>query len=253
MNNIERKQEILRKLQINGTVSTQILADELDVSSMTIRRDLNQLAENGLIKLNHGGAVLNSSSLFEHNMNIKSGIMFEEKVRIAQKCLEYINDGDSIFLDAGTTANELARILSAKKQLVILTNSLLAANSAVAINNSKIIMCPGEFRELSMAYMGPLTNSFVSQFTIDTFFLAVDGISLNGGISVPDILDGTTKQTLIDISRKVICIADSSKFNSTFLYQIAPLKKIDLIITDTGLDDQTYQQFLLNKINIIRV
>ena len=195
MNSIERRQEILKRLQTNGMVSIQSLADELQVSSMTIRRDLNRFADQGLVRMESGGALLNSSTLYEHNMTIKSGIMFDEKVRIAQKCLDFIKEGDSIFLDAGTTTNELARLLSVRKNLVVMTNSLLAANSMIGMRDSKIIMCPGEFRELSMAYLGPLTASFVSQFTIDTLFLALDGIDLEKGLSVPDFLDGTTKQS----------------------------------------------------------
>ena len=161
MNSIERRQEILKRLQTNGMVSIQSLADELQVSSMTIRRDLNRFADQGLVRMESGGALLNSSTLYEHNMTIKSGIMFDEKVRIAQKCLDFIKEGDSIFLDAGTTTNELARLLSVRKNLVVMTNSLLAANSMIGMRDSKIIMCPGEFRELSMAYLGPLTASFV--------------------------------------------------------------------------------------------
>lgn len=202
MNSIERRQEILKRLQTNGMVSIQSLADKLQVSSMTIRRDLNRFADQGLVRMESGGALLNSSTLYEHNMTIKSGIMFDEKVRIAQKCLDFIKEGDSIFLDAGTTTNELARLLSVRKNLVVMTNSLLAANSMIEMRDSKIIMCPGEFRELSMAYLGPLTASFVSQFTIDTLFLALDGIDLEKGLSVPDFLDGTTKQSLMEHAEK---------------------------------------------------
>ena len=253
MNSIERRQEILKRLQTNGMVSIQSLADELQVSSMTIRRDLNRFADQGLVRMESGGALLNSSTLYEHNMTIKSGIMFDEKVRIAQKCLDFIKKGDSIFLDAGTTTNELARLLSVRKNLVVMTNSLLAANSMIEMRDSKIIMCPGEFRELSMAYLGPLTASFVSQFTIDTLFLALDGIDLEKGLSVPDFLDGTTKQSLMEHARKVICVADSSKFNHAFLYRIAPLSNIDCIITDNGLDEQTLERFSAKNITIITV
>ena len=134
-----------------------------------------------------------------------------------------------------------------------MTNSLLAANSMTGMQDSRIIMCPGEFRELSMAYLGPLTTAFVSQFTIDTLFLALDGIDLEKGLSVPDFLDGTTKQSLIEHARKVICVADSSKFNHSFLYRIAPLSRVDCIITDKGLDEQTLERFSAENVRIITV
>ena len=116
MNSIERRQEILKRLQTNGMVSIQSLADELQVSSMTIRRDLNRFADQGLVRMESGGALLNSSTLYEHNMTIKSGIMFDEKVRIAQKCLDFIKEGDSIFLDAGTTTERMIEALRLLRQ-----------------------------------------------------------------------------------------------------------------------------------------
>lgn len=253
MNNISRKRYILKKLQSDGSVSIMEFAEALNVSSMTIRRDLNMLAKNGLVTLEHGGAVLNSGSLFECNMALKQETNAEEKMRIAQKCLDYIAAGDSIYLDAGTTVSEIAGLLSSKNNIIILTHSLLAANKTANLRNAKVIMCPGEFRPDSMAFMGPLTDEFISRFKIDTLFLGVEGIDLTDGISVPDILDGVTKKTLISNAKHVICVADSSKFNNTYFYHIAPLSEIDLIITDSGLDKDVLNQYLQKNIEIITV
>ena len=110
MNAIERKRYILDELQRNGSVVITDLAERIQVSSMTIRRDLNAMAEDGMVTLEHGGAVLNSGSLFECSISFKNEINVSEKQRIAAKCMEYINEGDSVFLDAGTTPNELAAL-----------------------------------------------------------------------------------------------------------------------------------------------
>lgn len=253
MNRINRKQLILKKLQSTSTCSISTLAEELHVSSMTIRRDINALESNGIVTLENGFVVLNSGSLFEFNISQKQTIYLEEKKRIAKKALEFINDGDSIFLDAGTTPNQLASLLNSKKNVFVLTHSLLVANSVANMNNIRIVMCPGEFRQASSAYMGPLTNEFVSQFQIDTLFLGVDGITLENGVSVPDIIDGFTKKCLLQNAKKVICIADSSKFGNNLLYCIAPLSKIDLIITDSNLDKKTFDLYTKNHISIITV
>lgn len=253
MNTIKRKQYILKKLQTDGSISITDLVEELGVSSMTIRRDLKTLSENGLVTLEHGGAVLNSGSLFEYNTAFKQEIKAEEKLRIAQKCLDYVNEGDSIYLDAGTTVSKIAGLLNRKKNIIILTNSLLAANQITNLRNTKVIMCPGEFRHDSMAFMGPLTDEFIGQFRIDTLFLGVEGIDLEGGISVPDIIDGVTKKNLISNAKKVICVADSSKFNTTYFFCIAPLTKIDIIITDTGLEPEILNQYLQQNIKVITV
>lgn len=253
MNSISRKQHILKKMQSDGSINIIGLAKELAVSSMTIRRDLKMLADNGLVTIEHGGAVLNGGSLFEYNMTLKQELKADEKLRIAHRCLDYIVEGDSIYLDAGTTVSKIAGLLGSKKNIMILTHSLLAANQATNLKNLKVIMCPGEFRQDSMAYMGPLTNEFIPQFKIDTLFLGVEGIDLESGISVPDIDDGITKKMLIHNAKKVICAADSSKFNASFFYGIAPLSEIDLIITDRDLDEEIRNQYLQRNIKIITV
>ena len=103
MNAIRRKQYIIQKLQKENYVDTNELATELSVSAMTIRRDLSALAENGLVTVQHGGATLNNGSLFEFSMTMKNENRMPEKMRIAEKCLEYVHGGDSVYLDAGTT------------------------------------------------------------------------------------------------------------------------------------------------------
>ena len=237
MNAIERKRYILDELQRNGSVVITDLAERIQVSSMTIRRDLNAMAEDGMVTLEHGGAVLNNGSLFECSISFKSEINAAEKKRIAAKCMEYINEGDSIFLDTGTTPNELAMLLRGKRNISVLTHSLLVANTAATMRNIKLIMCPGEFRENSMGFLGPLTDDFIQCFQIDTLFLSLEGIDLNDGISV-----------VVEKAKRVICMADHTKFNKSFFYKIAPITNVDLVVTDTGLDEATQELFRQNNI-----
>ena len=226
MNAIERKRYILDELQRNGSVVITDLAERIQVSSMTIRRDLNAMAEDGMVTLEHGGAVLNNGSLFECSISFKSEINAAEKKRIAAKCMEYINEGDSIFLDTGTTPNELAMLLRGKRNISVLTHSLLVANTAATMRNIKLIMC----------------------FQIDTLFLSLEGIDLNDGISVVDVQDGHTKKVLVEKAKRVICMADHTKFNKSFFYKIAPITDVDLVVTDTGLDEATQELFRQNNI-----
>ena len=208
MNAIERKRYILDELQRNGSVVITDLAERIQVSSMTIRRDLNAMAEDGMVTLEHGGAVLNNGSLFECSISFKSEINAAEKKRIAAKCMEYINEGDSIFLDTGTTPNELAMLLRGKRNISVLTHSLLVANTAATMRNIKLIMCPGEFRENSMGFLGPLTDDFIQCFQIDTLFLSLEGIDLNDGISVVDVQDGHTKKVLVEKAKRDIVLPE---------------------------------------------
>ena len=247
MNAIERKRYILDELQRNGSVVITDLAERIQVSSMTIRRDLNAMAEDGMVTLEHGGAVLNSGSLFECSISFKNEINVPEKQRIAAKCMAYINEGDSVFLDTGTTPNELAMLLRGKRNISVLTHSLLVANTAATMRNIKLIMCPGEFRENSMGFLGPLTDDFIQCFQIDTLFLSLEGIDLNDGISVVDVQDGHTKKVLVEKAKRVICMADHTKFNKSFFYKIAPITDVDLVVTDTGLDEATQELFRQNN------
>lgn len=251
---VERKQVILNELQEHGRADIVALAEELGVSSMTIRRDLKRLAENGTVTISQGIAVLNEGALQEYNMEFKHQVNLDQKRRIARKAFELINEGESVFLDAGTTIKELAQLMNRMRNINIMTHSLLAANAIARLpESSRLIMCPGEYREMSLAYMGPLTDDFVQRFQIDLLFLSTEGLSLNQGISVIDVLDGHTKRALINQARRTICLADSSKFGASFFYSIAPLDKIDLVITDTGLDDTLYEEYVQQGINIVRV
>lgn len=250
MNAIGRKQYIIQKLQKENYVDTTELAAELAVSAMTIRRDLNALTKSGLVTVQHGGATLNSGSLFEFNMTMKNENRMTEKMRIAQKCLEYVHGGDSIYLDAGTTVSCLAPLLKDRENILIMTHSLLAMNQ-LSDSDQPVIMCPGEYRRDSQAFMGSLTDEFVSQFQIDTLFLGVEGIDLNGGFSVPHIADGTTKRTLVKKAKRVICMADSSKFDSAYYFSIAPLQDVDLIVTDPGISPEMLEKYTSAGVRVI--
>ncbi|MBR2545608.1 MAG: DeoR/GlpR transcriptional regulator [Erysipelotrichaceae bacterium] len=238
MNTIARRQRILQELQEKGNVSIVDMAETIGVSSMTIRRDLKKLSAEGLVTLEYGGAALNSGSLFEYNMAMKEREHSSEKVRIARKCLEYINEGDSIYIDSGTTPAELAKLIGNKRNIVVLSHSLLVANILSKYPNVKFIMCPGVFRERSMAYMGQMTDEFVSRFKIDKFFLSIEGIDVDSGVSVPDYTDGETKRNILLNSDVIIVMVDSSKFGKKFFYNIANVQSLDAVVTDENVDPE---------------
>lgn len=251
MNSIDRKQKILAELKVNGNVGIPDLSKLFGVSDMTIRRDLVKLSEQGLVTLERGGAVLNSGSLFEYTIPLKQKEHMAEKALIAEKSMEYVREGNSIYLDAGTTAAEIAKRLRSQRNIIVITHSLLAANFLSGSPEIKIIMCPGEYRERSMAFMGPLTTEFISKFKIDTFFLGTEGIDLKNGLTLPDIADGSIKWELVKNAEKVICVADHSKFDKSFLYKVCPLNDIDMIITDDSLPGNTAEQYQQQDIRLI--
>lgn len=246
MRGTERRLSIMKQMQEQGHMEVADLAELYGVSAMTIRRDLAKLEEEGLVIQEYGGAVLNTGSMFEYNMNMKQCEYQEEKIRIAKACAAYIKEGDTIFLDAGTTVCELARVLTSFKNIIVMTHSLLAAN-ILAGADVEVIMCPGRFRAKSMAYMGQLTDQFLTSFRIDKLFLGVEGVSLATGLSVPNVTDGVTKQNLIQRSKWVACMVDSSKLEKSFFYNICDISKIDLLVTDSGISEKYKEQYEKNK------
>ena len=153
---------------------------------------------------------------------------------IARAALEFVQDGDSVFVDAGTTTCEVARLLNQRKDLQIMTNSLLAANVLAGNSENRLTMCSGEYRILSMAFMGQMTDEFLEAFRFDVLFLGVEGITPEE-IYVPDEKDGITKKKLIRQSNTVICVADHSKIGQMFHYRIASLESVNHLVTDSGL------------------
>lgn len=252
MNTMERKKAIMRELQEKGSVNISEIAGKYGVSTMTIRRDLARFEKDGLVTVEYGGAVLNSGAVFEYNMTMKAAEHPMEKKAIAEKCVQYIQDGESVFLDAGTTTAEIAKLLPKRSNLLVLTNSLLAANILARSEDIRVVMCPGDFRQVSMAFMGPLTDAFIANLKIDRLFLAVEGISLEQGVTVPDIMDGTTKKTLVEHSKSVICVADHSKFGQEYLYRIAPLEQVDYLVTDQGLPEELGRVYEEKGVSLIR-
>ncbi len=241
MGMIDRKVEIAQKVKQQGKVNISDLALEYGVSTMTIRRDLARLEKEGLVTVEYGGAILKSNSLLELDMNLKQTQFPEEKKRIAQAALDFIHDGDSVFVDAGTTTCEAARLLNQRKHLKVMTNSLPAANVLSSDKEIDLTLCPGKYRSMSLAFIGQLTDQFLSAFRFDVLLLGVEGIA--DGIFVPDETDGITKKKLIQQSKTVICLADHSKFGQNFYYQVAGLDAVDHIITDNGLEKSKIKLF----------
>lgn len=249
MRGIERKLSIMKDIQEHGQADINELAIKYKVSTMTIRRDLAKLSEDGMVTLEYGGAVLNNGAFVEYSMHMKEAEFLKEKQQIAKECASYIKEGDAVFLDAGTTVCEVAKCIAHRKNITVMTHSLLVANilSGSEIN---LIMCPGQFRKKSMAYMGQFTDDFIDMFQVDKLFLGVEGIDLEQGLSVPNIEDGITKRHLIKHAKWTTCLVDHSKFDQICYHKICDLEEIDQLITDNGLQDDMKARYE-NKVKLI--
>lgn len=235
-NTLKRRKAIIHQLEKEGTVKTADLSEELGVSSMTIRRDLNHLSEEGIVTLTHGGAVLNSGALLEHATLYKEEQLVEEKRRIGEFCYNFMNEGEAIFIDTGTTAKMVAETIINRKNMLVVSHSLLVQQILAHAPGIKLIAAPGVFREKTMGFLGQMTCDFVASLKFDTLFLGVEGVDVKHGVSVPDIVDAETKRALVRQARRIVAVADYTKLGISYFMTVVPLKEIDILVTNKEAD-----------------
>lgn len=210
------------------------LTDGLGVSEATVRRDLQSLEEKGKVRRVHGGAVRTKFPRTEPMFAEKAAYHAEEKNRIAELALNYIDDNDTICLDGGSTVLGLAKKLERKKQLNIVTNSMMAAAQLMETGH-KLVLIGGEFRALSRTMVGPLTAGIINSLHIDKAFLGTIGFTVEDGISTTDPNEAYTKELIMKRAKMVIVLADSSKIGCASFVTSGALDDIDVLITDSGI------------------
>lgn len=253
MNTIKRRKEILNELEREGRVNTTALSEALGVSSMTIRRDLNYLADEGIVTLTHGGAILNSGSLMEQGMFYKEDRLVDEKRRIGEFCFNFVNEGEAIFIDTGTTTKAIAETIVNRKNIVVVTHSLPVQQILSHSPGIKLIAAPGVFREKTMGFLGKMTCDFVAGLKYDTLFLGIEGIDVEHGVSVPDILDAETKRALVRQAKKVIAVADHTKVGISYFMRIVPLNDIDILVTNREADEKVIESIREQGVEVFLV
>ena len=238
----EREHSILNRLMVQGAVSVADLSSELEVSEVTIRSDLSSLEERGLLSRTHGGALpsIHPHIFQRQNMNI------EEKHRIAKAAAGLVEDGDAIMIEAGTTTSLLPRYLAGKRDILIITNSIPAFESAKSNPVLKITLVGGEFRDSTDSFVGRITLDTIRRFNVRCAFVGTDGFSLKSGITTHLIEGGDVISVMRERAENLVLLADSSKYGKTGVVTILPLSQINTLITDTGLSDAAKEE--LNQI-----
>jgi len=242
---IEREKLILDLLD-SGYTGITVLSDRIGVSEATIRRDLLSLEESGYVKRVHGGAIKLKNAETEPIFIEKAARNYDAKEAIANSALKLIENGDIIYLDGGSTIQILAKHLTEKKNLTIVTNSLMAALELFETDH-RLIIVGGEFRRLSRTVVGSLTGKIISSLNIRKAFLGTIGFTLEKGMTTTDPNEAYTKELVINNSEKVYVLADSSKVGHDSFAVSGKPEKIDALITDKGIDDKEFKRKLLEK------
>ena len=233
----ERRRRILEEVRRRGSVSVTTLAQQLEVSGMTIRRDLESLAAEGRLDKVHGGATLRrGASAEELDFDLTSERHLAEKEEIASAALELIEPGMSVGISAGSTTWTFARRLAGVDDLTIVTNSLRVAEEFRRIDPARIVVLTGGVRTPSDALVGPVAEQALRTLHCDVVFLGVHGVDVTAGLTTPNLAEAETNRALVASGGDVVVLADHTKFGRVGLTTIVPLSAVDTLITDTYAD-----------------
>jgi DeoR/GlpR family transcriptional regulator of sugar metabolism len=253
----DRQRAVLEILDADGRVDVPSLAETLEVSEITARRDLIELEEAGYLRRVHGGAVRTTGRAFDRPYRVRENQRTASKQAIAAAAVALVNDGDAIALDVGTTVLQMVDQLSAPANLTIVTANLrtawVVANSRTLRRPFRLIVSGGVVREHELSMVGYSAISHFETMRVDIAFLGVGGISLKAGLTDYNLEDAELKRVLVGSARQVVVLADSTKIGQENFAQIGDLRSVDLLITDTGARTADVAAFEAAGLNVKQV
>jgi DeoR/GlpR family transcriptional regulator of sugar metabolism len=239
MTTYERRQSLLDMLRKQPGLSVPELAVALDVSEGTVRNDLNALELQGLLRRVHGGAVLHPQDQFQNNSFIRRHQQnAAAKLAIAREAAALVNDGDSILLDASSTAYYFARTLSEHQRLRVMTNGFEVARELAENTTNTVILLGGIVNNESSSVTGLLNERIIEELHIQKAFLSCSGLSLERGMTEVHLEEAQLKRKVIDSSQELFALVDSSKFGKEDLTSFARPEKINRLFTDQHLSPE---------------
>lgn len=243
MSDFERQKKILEILNQEKRVSANKLVKMLYVSPATIRRELESMSKRGLLKRVHGGAILVSSGSEESALEIREETNKKEKKNICEKCIEFIKNNQSMFLDSSSTVSTIVSYLNEFQNLTIITNGMSAALQIAQKTNFKVYVPDGFIKSQSNSILGDCTNKTLSNLYCDLFISPCAGFEIGRGITEATIETAEIKKIMLKNSTKRILLIDSSKFGHTYLAKTCDVSDIDIIITEKA-PDQKYIDYI---------
>lgn len=248
----ERYSKIHMFLMEHGFAKVEDLAAFLNVSSMTIRRDLEKCQQEGMLQRCHGGAILVGVSQQEVSFDDKSAEKSEVKKQIARICTELVKEGMSVFLDAGTTTYEIAQLIRMIPRLTIVTNDIRIAYSLLN-SGVELLLVGGSVQKSTGSVIGQIADSILSQMHLDIAFLGVNSINEQLDVMTPTIAKAYFKRQILQSADIGYLVADDSKFHRNALYRVNSLGDYAGIITNYGFEQWEEDIIRKKKINVIPV
>ncbi len=212
------------------------LADLLDVTQETVRRDLTVLERRGLLRRFHGGAIPVERLGFEPAVAERETLMAGQKERIAKAALDELPDGGAIILDAGTTTARLAELLPDDRELTVVTHGLPIALALAGRPQVSVHLLGGTIRGRTLAAVGTWTERDVRDVYVDVAFLGTNGQTDEQDLTTPDLVEAGVKRALVAAARRTVVLADHTKIGRSEFAHVAPLSAVDTVVTDSGLE-----------------
>jgi DeoR/GlpR family transcriptional regulator of sugar metabolism len=234
---LHRRSKIAELVRQQGAARVGELADEFQVSEVTIRNDLDQLEKDGRLVRDRGGAIAGTSTAITSLARVdqRANLNQDEKRRIGRAAAKLVNPGDTIILDAGTTTLELARAAAGISPLTVVTNSLEVACELTMKSEAGVILLGGNINRQAGSTLGAHTEHHLGEFVAQKLFLGTQAFDLEHGLTDTTIDIAQVKRAMVRAARRVILLTDSSKWQRSGFMKVVPLKEIDTIITDTNL------------------
>ena len=240
----ERQLRIISLLQSQEKVSVSELTAEFGVSLVTVRQDLKKLEDQGVLKRTHGGAVAVDTG---YDTSTRMWNNYEKKQRIVQRAAELVSDGETIIIETGSTCSLMARELSSKRGITIITNSVFLCNFVRACSSLDVVLLGGSFQHDALTKLG------LSQFSVDKCFIGADAISEEKGVSTINLFRAEVVRSMAESASKMIVLTTSDKIGGSAVASVFPLNHLHTLITDT--DIKSNHQLMLEKagVNVLTV
>ena len=245
----KRQSQILDLLTQNKKLKVTELSDVLNVSQVTIRKDLSALEESGIIVREHGYAKLNESD----DINNRLAYHYDIKQKIAEKAVESIEDGETVMIESGSCCALVAlEIAKTKKDVTLITNSAFIADYIRKTGNVRIILLGGEYQEESQVMVGPITRKCVEGFFVDKLFVGTDGFTKETGFTGNDYMRSEAVKDMAKQASNVIIVTDSVKFQQKGVVSLLDTKKISYVYTDSNIPEDAEEYLVENNIKVIK-
>lgn len=245
---VERRKTILQMLQANEIVTVLELSKKLNVTEETIRRDLEKLEKDNLLRRTHGGAVLNESTTVDLPFSLREVTNIENKKSIGKAVAELINDGDTIMFDSSSTALQTASFIKDKKHITVITNSVNVVVQLANSNDCQVISTGGILKKNSLSFTGHWAEKVLENYNVNLAIISCKGVDMEKGITESNQMEAEVKKQMVKTAKKTVLVVDHTKFDKVSFVKLLPFNKINTIITDHHLSDEWKQH--LNSHNI---